>query len=94
MKGKKKTWCQTGGAASVTIHQDLQTARTKWTFMGLYGCLFFLAVGGTGAGVRLDAEDSCCSTVCMDDTYKLLRKGSKTAGTMVGRQQNELEAAK
>lgn len=94
MKGKKKLGVKLVEQLVlpfIRISRQPEQSGHLWVFMDVF---FFLAVGGTGAGVRLDAEDSCCSTVCMDDTYKLLRKGSKTAGTMVGRQQNELEAAK
>lgn len=74
----------------IRISRQPEQSGPSWVLIDVV----LLAVGGASAGVRLDAEDSCCSTVCMDDAYKLLRKGSKTAGTMVGRQQNELEAAK
>lgn len=52
----------------IRISRQPEQSGPLWVLMDV----FLLAVGGAGA--RLDAEDKCCSTVCLDDTYKLLRK--------------------
>lgn len=54
----------------IRISRQPEQSGPLWVLMDV----FLLAVGGAGAGVRLDAEDRCCSTVCLDDTCRLLRK--------------------